>query len=102
MKRFKKFRDVLEDAAMIVIGLSFAVHMSSSILKRYNLTLYELFKTLVKMPSDLWQSDGSLFCALGLLVTGLGLAMAGWAFLSDFLESKNIAPLKWFKVKTTV
>lgn len=87
MKRSKSIIEILEDAVMIIIGSAFAIHMAKVLLAKYNLTLYDLWQTFLRMPSDLWNSGDSLFCALGLLVTGLGLAMAGWAFLQVFFES---------------
>ncbi len=87
MKKSKGVIEILEDAVMMIIGSAFAIHMSKVLLAKYNLTLYDLWQTLLKMPSDLWNSGDSLFCALGLLVTGLGLAMAGWAFLQVFFEN---------------
>ncbi len=97
MKTFKSVREVLEDAAMMILGLAFALHMARILLAKYNLTLYDLWKTLLKMPGDLWNSGNSLFCAVGLMVTGLGLAMSGWAFLLDFLEGRGFALRSVFK-----
>lgn len=97
MKTIKSVREVLEDAAMMMLGLVFAVHMAKVLLAKYNLTLYDLWATLLKMPGDLWNSGDSVFCALGLLVTGLGLAMAGWAFLQAFLEGCGFRLQSLFK-----
>lgn len=91
MKAFKNIREIVEDAAMIIVGLAFGLHMARALLAKYNLTLYDLWKTLLKMPGDLWRSGDSLFCALGLMVVGLGLAMAGWAFLQGFLADHGAA-----------
>lgn len=97
MKRSKGIIEILEDAVMIIIGSAFAIHMVKVFLAKYNLTLYALWQTFLRMPSDLWNSGDSLFCALGLLVTGLGLAMAGWAFLQVFFESCGLTLQLLFK-----
>ncbi len=109
MKAFKSIKEIAQDAAMMLVGLAFALHMAKVLLARYNLTLYDLWTTLLKMPGDLWRSGESLFCALGLLVTGLGLALAGWAFLQEFLSGQGVTLRgclsglkKPFKVKKTV
>lgn len=109
MKIVKSVRDVLEDAAMIIVGLAFGIHMAKILLAKYNLTLYDLWSALLKMPGDLWNSGDNLFCAIGLLVTGLGLAMSGWAFFRSFLEDQGFAfkaafkkILPMFRVKKTV
>ncbi|WMJ83431.1 hypothetical protein ACS3UN_10185 [Oscillospiraceae bacterium LTW-04] len=95
--KMKSVREVLGDAAMMIGGLVFAVHMAKALLAKYNLTLFDLWKTLLKMPSDLWNSGDSAFCALGLMVTGLGLAMAGLAFLQIFLEDRGFILKSLFK-----
>lgn len=97
MKKSKGVIEILENAVMIIIGSAFAIHMSKVLLAKYNLTLYDLWQTFLKMPSDLWNSGDSVFCALGLLVTGLGLAMAGWAFLQVFLEGCELTLQSLFK-----
>ncbi len=106
MKMFKinkSAREILEDAAMLVIGLIFAARASKWILNLMNVSWNDILQAVYKMPSALWHSgDDSLFCALVLLVAGTGLALSGWAFLSNYLESKNIALRDVLKAKQTL
>lgn len=109
MKMIKSVREIAEDAAMMLVGLAFGIHMAKGLLAKYNLTLHDLWAAFLKMPGDLWRSGDSLFCALGLMVTGFGLAMAGWAFLQDFMAGRGAALRQsvggfknLFKVKKTV
>lgn len=89
--KYKTRKEIAEDAAMIAIGSAFALHMSDVLLVKANTTVGDLLLAIYRMPSDLWNAgNDSAFCALGIFTIGIGLAMSGWAFLSNYLESKGI------------
>lgn len=97
--KFKSKKEIAEDTAMIAIGSAFALHMGDVLLVKANTTVGDLFLAIYRMPSDLWNSgNDSALCALGLFTVGAGLAMSGWAFFSNYMESKGIKLKDLFKL----